>query len=716
MAAYAQPAQRLPVNATELFQFLKAELAPQPGMYATLARVMVTIVIVFLIAATFRLPYAAITLYSVFTVDRSSRRAALVRSLESIIAVTLGVALALAGVLFFVQLPLLTFAYYGLELFVVAFLIRTTRLQGPAMNMGMAVYSVHNIWESPFPAGPHIEQTLWVWLTLCLGFAVSVAVEYAFVREDPFQQIRARLMGRLRALSSFFSALAGPAHSDLPERRVVSSYAGAGTGDIRNRIATLRTTDPAIRQQLLALNTVTALIARLIDMAATIDPGARPSEDDQRRLLELAAELDRIQAILMSGTVLSAGEYQPSAGPSASIPSLPELERTAAMIPAAFSATQSHSDDPAVQLVPAKEKVQIFIPDAFTNFAYVQFALNTMFAALICYILYSGFAWPGISTSVVTCLVTALNTGGATRQKQLLRLTGATFGGLVALGSMVFLLPEVTSITGVTILVTAVSAFSAWFALSSQRVAYFGLQTALAFYLALIQDYTATTELAPARDRALGVLLGLAVMWLVFDNLWPVSAIVEMQRGFARNIRLLAQLITALDQPDRGVAIRTIRDLRDRIQAGFTTVNGHADSVLFEFGSRDRQRKLQLRESILRLQAMLRTLFVVEIAICQYRTQVVPGTRPPVVRETQQAFDKTFANTLLYIADAVDELRPANTDPQLQEALQRLESVLASWDQTLRDQWVKTRLAGVLALLRQAVSLADQLGQSCAWC
>jgi len=75
-------------------------------------------------------------------------------------------------------------------------------------------------------------------------------------------------------------------------------------------------------------------------------------------------------------------------------------------------------------------------------------------------------------------------------------LAGATAGGLIALGSIVFIMPELDSITSVTILAACVSAFSAWFSIASQRLSYFGLQTALAFYLAFLQDYTVTTRIA----------------------------------------------------------------------------------------------------------------------------------------------------------------------------------------------------------------------------
>jgi multidrug resistance protein MdtO len=59
---------------------------------------------------------------------------------------------------------------------------------------------------------------------------------------------------------------------------------------------------------------------------------------------------------------------------------------------------------------------------------------------------------------------------------------------------------------------------------SSPRLSYFGVQVALAFYLIHPQEFTIQTSLSIARDRVVGVLLGLVIMWLVFDQLWGARA------------------------------------------------------------------------------------------------------------------------------------------------------------------------------------------------
>lgn len=55
--------------------------------------------------------------------------------------------------------------------------------------------------------------------------------------------------------------------------------------------------------------------------------------------------------------------------------------------------------------------------------------------------------------------------------------------------------------------------------MSVNAASYFGLQIAVAFYLVNLQEFAFQTSLSVARDRVVGILLGLLVMWLVFDQL-----------------------------------------------------------------------------------------------------------------------------------------------------------------------------------------------------
>src|SRR5262249_23609219 len=133
----------------------------------------------------------------------------------------------------------------------------------------------------------------------------------------------------------------------------------------------------------------------------------------------------------------------------------------------------------------------LFVPDALSNPEHLRFALVGALAASLCYIVYTSVDWPGISTSITTCLLTALSTVGASHQKLALRFAGAVVGGfLFGMGSQVFILPYLDSISGFAILFAIVSGVASWIMTSSPRLSYFGLQLALAFYLINLQEFT----------------------------------------------------------------------------------------------------------------------------------------------------------------------------------------------------------------------------------
>jgi len=314
---------------------------------------------------------------------------------------------------------------------------------------------------------------------------------------------------------------------------------------------------------------------------------------------------------------------------------------------------------------------RLFLADTFTSPAHLQFALRGTLAALTCYVVYTAVDWPGLSTSVATCFITALSTIGSSRQKQILRLAGAFIGGIIfGMGAQIFILPYLDSIFGFTLLFGVVTAISAWIGTASARLSYLGVQLALAFYLINLQEFTIQTSLAIARDRVFGVLLGLVSMWLLFDRLWVRNALDEMQAVFAKNLELFAELAEQLLEPDTIKAIRRIRLLRDQINAGFLAVAAQADAVLFEFGP-SRQRKLKIREDIRNWQPSIRTLLLVQVTSAQYLVQKPLKNLPAPIAEAGVDFEKAIAKVMRELSNEVSS-KPAQPVPDVRASAQHL--------------------------------------------
>jgi multidrug resistance protein MdtO len=362
-----------------------------------------------------------------------------------------------------------------------------------------------------------------------------------------------------------------------------------------------------------------------------------------------------------------------------------------------------------VPSLPAGERRStLFVADALSNPEHLKFGLRGCVAASLCYIIYTSVDWPGISTAITTCLLTALSTVGSSHQKQFLRFAGAIVGGVVVgMGAQVFILPYVDSITGFTLLFVVVTSIAAWFATSSPRLSYFGVQFAVAFYLIHLQEFTIQTSLAVARDRVAGILLGLFMMWLVFDRLWGSSAAVEMRRIFISNLRSLGQFVR---EPLPGTEKTWRSDsLRETINSNFDKVRSLADGVLFELGS-SRQVDLALRDRIRQWQPQLRTLFVTRLALLKYRLQLPGFELPEPVRVAQQDFDNRLARLLDGMADRM-EREPADGTDHFEGAFERLEQTVRTCCLEGPQELFSAEMETFLALSRSIENVTVSLRQ-----
>ena len=222
-----------------------------------------------------------------------------------------------------------------------------------------------------------------------------------------------------------------------------------------------------------------------------------------------------------------------------------------------------------------------------------------------------------------------------------------------------------------------VTAISAWISTSSARLSYLGVQLALAFYVINLQEFTIQTSLAVARDRVVGVLLGLVCMWLLFDRLWVRNALDEMQTIFARNLGMFADLTEQLLVEDQIAAMKKIRTLRDQLNAGFDAVRAQSDAVLFEFGSA-RERKMKLRDDVRRWQPSIRTLLLVQVTSAQYLTQKPLKNLPPTIAEAGVAFEKAIARVMRALADEVSG-KPAQPVPELRHAAEEFHQAVTGY-------------------------------------
>ena len=375
------------------------------------------------------------------------------------------------------------------------------------------------------------------------------------------------------------------------------------------------------------------------------------------------------------------------------------------LMPSAF--VSESSIDPRLEILESPPSSnRIFVPDAFSNPEHLRFVLGGTLAAMICYVLYVSLDWPGISTSVTTCVFTALSNVGTSRQKQVLRIVGAVLGGFVfGMGSQIFILPNIDSIAGFIVLFAVVTAVAAWVSTSSSRLSYVGLQIALAFYLITLSEFRIQTSLTIARDRAIGVLLGTFMMWLVFERLYSRPAGDEMVRIFVSNLRLLAELANNSPGGTDTEAIVKIRRQRDLVYRYFNDVNAQADAVPFETGPA-RAADMAARDRIRRWQASLRTFYLLEAPLIQFRVFGDVSLKSRSFTEMYNVFREQCSRSFERMAESLEnQLNKRPYESGVPRSLAALLEISRAGEETAFSE----REEALLRMLRTIASLVDRM-------
>jgi multidrug resistance protein MdtO len=648
------------------WNFLKQELIPYPGRLWVVGRITISATIVMILVMTFRIPNGYLGAFFTLLLSRENPTATLLAGVRTVLIFLAGTLYTAISVRMLIGDPLTHFLWVAVSIFCCFYLLRIVDY-GTASPFGFGVLGAIPLWDTTtLDVNTRMEDTLWTTGAVALAVVVSIAVEYVFRRVHPTTDLTEGIEIRMQTVETVLRSATTerPLESEWEKR--LSMYATVGTSRLRRLI--LRSSYSShFKAQ---MGTAIALVGRLVDIASSFQlalserTGAIDPTDSQR-CLRLADEVQILCKDLMQQQ-LPREIKRPSQEVPSQLPFLQTMESTVALIPKAFSG--SASVDTLVS-APLDEEgpTPLFAADAFSNPAHVQFALRGTLAAMVCYVTYTAIDWPGLSTSVVTCLITALSTIGSSRQKQVLRLTGTFIGGVIfGMGAQIFVLPYVDSITGFTVLFAVVIAVSAWVSTASARLSYLGVQIALAFCLIHLQEFAIQTSLSVARDRIFGVLLALVSMAIFFDLLWVRNAVGEMQAVFAHNLELFAELADQLLKEDHIKAIRRIRQLRDQLNDGFQAVTAQADAVLLDF-SPSRQQKLQIRKNILRWQPAIRTLLQVQVTAAQYLVRNPLASLPSPIAQAGTAFERDVAYVMRAMASEVNE-KPVDMVPDIRQS------------------------------------------------
>ncbi len=473
-------------------------------------------------------------------------------------------------------------------------------------------------WDTHRAPTDIVATSLYGVASLAIVMLSAVTVEYLFGTRHPTEELDLEMNRNLSLLAGLFHFLAQDPSTQTPEQFSLLHQPlvqAANLSDVRmsEMYDRIHNANPTLVGVPLGLRYRIGLLSRVLEKSALIGVNLGPHSIryDQASFAILAAQCDRLLAgCTPGGSIAPAAPLPPSAPPRL-------IEIHTELLQYAASCT---SPDPAVHRADVrtprfKPSFRLFLPGAFQSAINTTYALKLTLAATLCYTVYNAIAWPGILTCVITVLFTGLSPTGQMKQRQIFRFFGTAVGGALAIAAEALFFPNMDSITSL-VLVVAVVGFLAGWILRSPHMGSVGTQIGFAFFLTTLQGFGATTKIAVARDRVIGVALGSLVMWFIFDQLWPIRTSQALHQILNRIRQAALQLNQTDLRQDADQFAQTLSRLRVAVSTDLANTQLLQSGAYFEFGrdhmreliqSRRLVRKIEMAASAFYTEALLRT-------------------------------------------------------------------------------------------------------------
>lgn len=622
------------------------DLQPTPGRLNTSLRMTLASILVLVLMLVLQMPYIAYGLYFIFLIGRESPSVSLRTAFVLVVSIMILIPAEMGVVILSDNDPMARIVSVAVMTFIGGMILVSTSLPSLGGAIGFIYCVLIGFWEHQAPEDTLVKNSLRLVAAFATAAACGVAVEYLFGTRSPADRLEEQFRIRYRSLQEMFSLYAQEEVS--PKQRFdtaarVSRLAVAGSAgmmDLYNQIV-----DRNLDTGSLPIGTRVhiTMLAELMDNSAAFGLQSDPLDDIEVR--ERCARIaDQCGRLIPAAIPQSAKPV--NLGPETTNTLLDRVERSIHSIlvmPLDLGAAKNRE----LAVLPARD-VPFLIPGAIQDRDNIAFALKISLCATLCYIVYNAIDWPGLSTSVTTVMVTGLSTTAAMKQRFTLRILGSLIGGLIlGLGTIAFLFPHMDSITSLIVLVAPIVFLGSWIAGGAQ-FNYVGIQLAFAFYLVAFLDFGASTELAPARDRFVGILFAVVIMWFVLDQIWPVRTVTAMRRVLGTVLRSGAGLFLLIDNvKQHDLLLRETEGMRDRLGKNISALRTMSEVVEYEFGV-DRERHLRSSELMLQISITAAALIWNQVAVLHDEQKISPLAEPGLVKMRRQ-----LADHLNVMADAI---------------------------------------------------------------
>lgn len=576
----------LPLPLVKLLSFFHEELSEQrPGRLPQTMQLWAGCLLVVLISMTFEIPFVAISLAVLFYGIQSNAFYTKFVAILFVVATVLEI-----GSLFLIYkwsygYPLVRLVVAGLILIGCMFLMRTHKL-------GLVFFAVAivAIYGQTFPGMldyPEVVVRLTLWC-IVVGLYPTLLMVLMGVLWFPARAISQMRSGLCAHLQEAATRLTRP---DLP---VSDKQLERDALALQKLNVFCMADDASWKSHCAWWQTCVATVTYLRTTLNRFDATAWANDPAVQNLLpELAVEMRSLSGAISAGEPWR-GSWQPTEEQHAAAQRCGLSGVCQALI-------QLGKMDPDTPSAPAAKQPSM-AADAWTNPAYIRYALKTLLACMVCYVFYSGVEWEGIHTCMLTCVIVANPSIGSSYQKMSLRFGGAFFGAIFALLFTLLVMPWLDNIVELLCVLAPIFLLGSWLATSSERSSYIGTQMVVTFALATLENvFGPSYDLVEIRDRALGILIGTAVSAVIYTFIWPESEAQSLPQKLAGALAMLAKAIR-LPHTQGGAALTGYLQLRIGCHAAFNASEEMCERVALErhFSADERDRLVSHSEAVIR--------------------------------------------------------------------------------------------------------------------
>lgn len=673
-----------------LVDFLRAELRWTPSRRIFTVRLFIILMIISLVSVTLR-PPATVALSFAFVMMLGSSMTDYTMTLQTALRlvklVLAAIGLSIISMALWSDQPWFLVPWsFGL----ITLLLFHSRTAG-APTIAAVLY-VAAVLLNPERPDQNILTALWFFPTLVLlTFGTSIAAHLVFWPQDPLTVLRQHLTGRFDAIIRMLDRLA----EHQPEN-------GSGPGpDIREKpypgaisrhfhlLANAEHAHPEIKVKhpewidlIVEVDTGFNNVSALARLMLETHPRPRFTGREFARLQDIAAECRSLRNDFLASRAPSAestlripDEDSPNTLPDTPVTHfLHRLDdvalgarKTLAGLYGPESRPGPSATEPEPEIIPMEWSAYLGKDYWTDNLDALHYGMKFALGVIICLFVIQALRWPDIGTAMLTCVIVAQTSLGASYRMSVLRIVGAILGGLLAYVFIIVLQPALETIAGFLLAIAPVCWLAAWVGSGSPRIAYIGTQIGFSFANAILPGYGPVTELNTAWDRVLGILLGITVVGVIDYLLWPQHSERLAIDRLGLTLRTLGKFLMlettmAGQTPSSAVLMRAIdSDLQKAANL--------LENAEIEPGSNRPETSARILTLDLIIDTMHGIARVVQARHRYYLDEAFRAKAEPLL-EHQDAFNRSLSEVLNFLADTVEN-KPITTPPSARPVLKK---------------------------------------------